>query len=87
MRLPHFVRVLRNETPFAQAGVLLWPMNDNRCRNMNHSRSNIPIRFCPDCGDKVNASIVTKCDDPKHAARRKDRNTFCCDCGKNLRTP
>jgi NADH pyrophosphatase NudC (nudix superfamily) len=58
---------------------------------MNHGRLNAPVRFCPTCGDQLDASgkssganSRTTCDDAKHASRRKDRNAFCCDCGKKL---
>ncbi len=60
--------------------------NEDRCTNMNHGRSNAPVRFCPTCGETVNKQAASqRCDDSKHDARRKDRNTFCCDCGKKLR--
>lgn len=59
---------------------------EDRCSNMNHSRSNAPVKFCPSCGDVVNRQAPSqRCDDAKHAYRRKDRNLFCCDCGKKLR--
>jgi len=58
---------------------------EERCMNMNHGRMNVPIRFCTDCGKKINASINVTCDEIKHAARRKERNNFCSDCGKKLR--
>ncbi|MGZ3770153.1 MAG: hypothetical protein ACXVCP_14570 [Bdellovibrio sp.] len=58
-----------------------------RCANMNHGKLNAPVRNCPMCGIVVNKVIRTHCDDTKHAARRKDRNAFCCDCGKKLITP
>ena len=58
---------------------------EDRCRNMNHSRMNVPIRFCPDCGEVVNKTINVRCDEQKHNARRKNQNTYCCDCGTKLR--
>ena len=57
---------------------------DARCPNMNHSRPNAPIRFCPTCGEVVNGSVVEKCNEEKHAVRRKSRDRFCIDCGKTL---
>lgn len=57
---------------------------DVRCANMNHGRVNAPVRSCPMCGEVVNKSIRASCDEVKHAARRKERNAFCCDCGKKL---
>jgi rRNA maturation endonuclease Nob1 len=55
---------------------------------MNHSRSNAPVRFCPSCGEAVNKQAPSiRCDETKHNYRRKERNHFCCDCGKKLRTP
>ncbi len=61
-------------------------MNTNkpRCPNMNHGRSNAPVRFCPMCGEVVNKVIRTFCDGSKHASQRKERNAYCCDCGKKL---
>ncbi len=58
-----------------------------RCPNMNHSRTNVAIRYCPSCGEVVGHAIPnrTRCDDSKHAHRRKDRNVYCCDCGTKLR--
>ena len=55
-----------------------------RCPNMNHGRLNAPIRFCPNCGDKVNAQIPNKCDGSKHPSLRKDRQMFCHQCGEKL---
>jgi len=52
---------------------------------MNHGRMNVPIKFCPDCGEKINAAINGRCDENQHAIRRKERNTYCCDCGKKIR--
>ncbi len=57
-----------------------------RCKNMNHGRANVPVRHCPSCGEIVNKAISARCDDQVHAARLKERNNFCCDCGKKLRT-
>lgn len=51
---------------------------------MNHSRSQISIRFCPTCGVLLNANIKPNCDDTKHASLRKNRNVFCYECGKKL---
>lgn len=59
--------------------------NEERCRNFNHGRSNVSIRYCPDCGEKINAAITTRCDEAKHAMRRKERSSYCCDCSKKLR--
>lgn len=55
-----------------------------RCKNMNHSRPNAPVRVCPNCGEVVNRAVVANCNEAKHAQRRKDRSVFCCDCGKKL---
>ena len=53
---------------------------------MNHGRPNPPVRFCPGCGMKFQkpAPVSLGCDAEKHAARRKDRQVFCHDCGKDL---
>ena len=55
------------------------------CPNMNHSRPNAPVQFCPSCGKAVSTTVQTKCDDQKHALRRRDRDLFCVDCGLSLR--
>jgi hypothetical protein len=60
-------------------------MSTERCTNMNHGRPNVPVRHCPDCGVVVNKVLNMKCDHEKHATRRKDRSTFCSDCGTKLR--
>jgi hypothetical protein len=57
------------------------------CRNMNHGKVNPPVNFCPNCGEKFKTSTVGRCDEEKHRARRKDRNLFCHDCGKELSKP
>jgi hypothetical protein len=56
----------------------------NRCPNMNHGRSNPTIRFCPNCGESINRRATGRCDHNKHAELRKQRHTFCYDCGKSL---
>ncbi|HDZ01885.1 MAG TPA: hypothetical protein ENH52_10560 [Nitrospirae bacterium] len=56
-----------------------------RCPNLNHSRSNAPVRHCPACGDVVNENIAPeKCSKEKHAKSRLDRNRFCVDCDEQL---
>lgn len=60
-------------------------MDSDRCMNNNHSRSNVPVRFCPDCGEVVGKSVAVKtCSSETHARRRKDRNKYCVDCGGTL---
>jgi hypothetical protein len=57
------------------------------CTNLNHRRTNPPVRYCPNCGKLMNGDIdVTKCPDGKHAERRKARNAYCMDCGDQLTT-
>ena len=58
-----------------------------RCPNMNHGRSNAPVKYCPTCGETVNSSANGKCNPEQHATRRKNRSIFCHDCGKKLSTP
>ena len=58
----------------------------NNCPNLNHSRSNAPVRFCPMCGELVNGGIpVGACHEEEHATRRRERNMYCWTCGKQLR--
>lgn len=61
-------------------------MAAERCKNMNHSRSSVQVRHCPNCGEVVNKDAASRCNEGVHAARRKEGNHFCCDCGKKLRT-
>jgi hypothetical protein len=60
-------------------------MNKNYCQNMNHRRSNSPVRICPSCGEVVNASIAAKkCSEEDHAAKRRRQCKYCVDCGMLL---
>jgi len=60
-------------------------MQPNTCPNLNHRRSNAPVRCCPACGKVVNASILAKtCSEETHARKRLDRNKYCVDCGEQL---
>ena len=55
------------------------------CRNYNHLRPNAPVRFCPMCGELVNQDIpMRKCNEQEHAIKRRERNTYCMDCGERL---
>jgi hypothetical protein len=57
----------------------------NSCPNFNHGRVNAPVRACPMCGDVVNKNIPIKdCSEEEHAKKRKGRNKYCIDCGKQL---
>jgi len=60
-------------------------MQSKRCPNDNHGRMVVTVRFCPNCGEIVNANIVgRKCPADSHARMRRARNTFCMDCGAGL---
>jgi len=60
-------------------------MQRNFCSNRNHSRSNAPVRYCPQCGEVVNGNVPDKkCSEEEHATRRRERNKFCVDCGAQL---
>lgn len=58
------------------------------CHNRNHGRSNVQVRFCPDCG-RVVAEKVTmkpeKCPETVHAQKRRWGHNYCVDCGERLR--
>ena len=57
------------------------------CTNMNHRRSDAPVRFCPDCGESVNKSApLVTCSKDDHAKRRKSGALYCVNCGERLRT-
>ncbi len=55
------------------------------CPNLNHGRSLITIKYCPNCGEKFNSFTHGHCNEEKHRTRRKERYFFCIDCGKNLK--
>lgn len=56
-----------------------------KCRNFNHGKVNVNIRYCVDCGQIVNRNIPKgSCNDSIHADRRKSRSMFCIDCGIQL---
>ncbi len=58
----------------------------DKCPNLNHSRSNVPVRFCPTCGEVVNADIpIRECKEDEHAIRRRERSMYCWICGKQLK--
>lgn len=60
-------------------------MRNNSCPNLNHSRSNVPVRHCPTCGDVVNENVpAKKCSEEQHAKNRLDQNRFCVNCGEQL---
>ena len=60
-------------------------MPDKSCPNLNHRRSNAPVRFCPMCGGVVNGDIHIKtCSEEEHAKRRRNQSKYCIDCGEQL---
>jgi NMD protein affecting ribosome stability and mRNA decay len=55
------------------------------CENMNHRRDDAPVRFCPSCGEVVNANIVVKrCSVEEHAESRMNGYNYCVHCGLQL---
>lgn len=57
----------------------------SQCVNLNHSRTNVPVRYCPTCGEVVNGSLSNvPCNDEKHAGSRRRGSAYCMDCGKRL---
>jgi hypothetical protein len=60
-------------------------MNATSCTNLNHRRSDAPVRFCPQCGEVVNRGVAPhRCRETEHAHRRQNRDEFCVDCGERL---
>ena len=56
-----------------------------RCENLNHRRSDAPVRHCPICGDVVNETLpIRRCPQDDHARMRRERNGFCVHCGEQL---
>ena len=55
------------------------------CPNLNHRRTDAPVRHCPQCGRTVNAGHpVAACTDDRHSAARRQQNTYCVHCGLRL---
>lgn len=55
------------------------------CDNLNHRRPHPPVRHCPGCGVVVNDRVGTQqCSETQHAAARRERSSFCVDCGTRL---
>jgi hypothetical protein len=45
----------------------------------------VRVRACPNCGEVVNANIAPRnCREESHSKMRRDRNTYCYDCGGRL---
>ena len=66
---------------------LVTARSEPRCPNDNHGRAAVLVRYCPICGDVLNASIPGKmCDRALHAMRRREHHCYCVDCGVQLRT-
>jgi hypothetical protein len=59
-----------------------------RCTNDNHGRMVVTVRFCGTCGVVVNDNIFAMgCPEDKHASMRRERSTYCVDCGERLIEP
>ena len=57
----------------------------NECPNFNHDRENAPVRYCPECGEVVNKDIsIRRCNEKEHARSRRERDTYCVNCGEKL---
>ena len=60
-------------------------MRMTSCPNLNHRRSKPTIRFCPQCGERVNGDVAVKpCTQTGHAEKRQHREAYCIDCGEQL---
>ncbi len=57
----------------------------NPCDNLNHRRTQAPVRHCPACGRVVNERVGKQdCSDTQHATARRQHSVFCVDCGMRL---
>jgi hypothetical protein len=64
------------------------PPDATPCPNLNHRRSDAPVRFCPGCGELVNGKVnLARCAPARHDARRREGSAFCVDCGERLGSP
>ena len=60
-------------------------MNVTLCPNLNHRKTNPPVRSCPNCGKIVNERIPAKqCNEQSHAKARMNGKKYCVDCGEQL---
>ncbi len=58
------------------------------CANMNHRRTDAPVRFCPMCGEVVNTSVASgRCTEEEHGKKRRAQSKYCADCGEQLIQP
>jgi predicted RNA-binding Zn-ribbon protein involved in translation (DUF1610 family) len=65
----------------------MMPRHATMCTNLNHRRSDAPVRFCPSCGETVNAKVnALRCASTQHDVQRRGGATFCVDCGERLAT-
>jgi hypothetical protein len=57
----------------------------NQCPNLNHRRTDAPVRFCPSCGGVVNANVrPVRCLASQHDVQRRNQSVFCIHCGERL---
>ena len=64
------------------------PMPPIHCRNDNHGRRIVTVRFCAECGAVVNAKILANpCHAEAHARMRRAQMPYCIDCGEQLVHP
>ena len=55
------------------------------CENLNHRRSDAPVRNCPQCGEIVNKQIsIMACSEVEHARAKRNRSEYCAHCGLQL---
>jgi len=55
------------------------------CPNLNHSRTDAPVRYCPMCGKVVNKYRPIKtCTQEEHAKSLRKRTRYCMHCGDQL---
>jgi predicted RNA-binding Zn-ribbon protein involved in translation (DUF1610 family) len=60
-------------------------MGQDVCQNLNHRRTHVTVRFCPECGEVVNKGIpIRKCSEGLHAIMRRKQNNYCVRCGAQL---
>ena len=55
------------------------------CQNLNHRRSDAPVRYCPQCGGTVNSACPSAvCTEDRHTAARRQQSIYCAYCGVRL---
>jgi hypothetical protein len=60
-------------------------MAQRNCPNLNHRRSDAPVRCCSAFGEVVNQEFpIQTCLEAEHAKKRRNQDKYCVDRGEQL---